>query len=89
MISLVSLESVEKVFESGLTRLHYGIEQNRRPGCAIKPRVEFDSNLYDPPSITSLYGSETILFHLLQSADFDKREYAPCSAVVAADQIQR
>jgi hypothetical protein len=88
-ISLVSLERVEKVCESGSTRLHNWIEQNRRPGCAIKPRFEFDSSLYDPLSITSLYGSETILVHLLQSADFGKKEYAPYSVVVAADQIQR
>jgi hypothetical protein len=87
--SLVNLESVEKVCESGSIRLNNWIEQNRRPGCAIKPRFEFDSSLYDPLSITSLYGSETMLLHLLQFADLDKKGYNPNTVIAAAHQIQR
>lgn len=88
-VSLVSLESIEKICETGSTRLNNWIEQNRRPGCAIKPRFEFDSSLYDPLGITSLYGSEAMLAFLLQSADFDQKAYIPNSAVAAADQVQR
>lgn len=88
-VSLVNLATVEKTCEAGSVRLSNWIEQNRRPGCAIKPRFEFDSSLYDPLSITSLYGSETVFLHLLQSADLDKKEYINNSAAAAADQIQR
>lgn len=87
--SLVNLESIERVCESGSIRLNNWIEQNRRPGCAIKPRFEFESSLYDPLSITSLYGSETMLVALLQSADLDRKEYIPYSVIAAAAQIQR
>lgn len=88
-VSLVNLATVEKVCEAGSVRLRNWIEQNRRPGCAIKPRFEFDPSLYDPLSITSLYGSETMFSYLLRSADLDKKEYVTNSAAVAADQIQR
>ena len=87
--SLFSMASMENICEAGSTRLRNWIEQNRRPGCAIKPRFEFDSSLYDPLSIASLYGSKAVLIHLLRSADFAQRKYTPDSAVAAARQIQR
>lgn len=47
-ISLVNLASVEKVCEASSVRLSNWIEQNRRPGCALKPRFELENSLYDP-----------------------------------------
>jgi hypothetical protein len=43
--------------------------------------------LYDPLSITSLYGSDAILRDMLQNSDFDKSKYLPSPAANAADQI--
>jgi hypothetical protein len=88
-VSLLSVESIEKICEAGSIRLRNWIEQNRRPSCAVKPRFEFDSSLYDPLGITSLYGSEPMLIHLLRSADFARQTYIPNSAAAAADQIRR
>lgn len=88
-ISLFSMASMENICEAGSTRLRNWIEQNRRPGCAVKPRFEFNSSLYDPLSIASLYGSKAVLCHLLRSADFDQRKYIRNSAVEAAHQIQQ
>jgi len=76
-VSLLSVESIEKICEAGSTRLRNWIEQNRRPSCAVKPRFEFDSSLYDPLGITSLYGSEPMLIHLLRSADFARDMSCP------------
>ena len=53
---LPSLASIESLCQAGSTRLHNWIKQNCRPDCAIKARFPFDSSLYDPLSITALYG---------------------------------
>lgn len=84
---LPDLASIEKLCRAGSTRLHNWIEQNCRPDCAIIPRFEFDSSLYDPLSITSLYGSEAMLRHMLNAADFDNGAFLPQSAERAVKQI--
>ncbi|OKL57502.1 hypothetical protein UA08_06898 [Talaromyces atroroseus] len=81
------LASIERLCQVGSTRLHNWIQQNCRPGCAIQPRFTFDSSLYDPLSITSLYGSEAMLRLLLVNTDFDKKNFHQNSAMRAADQI--
>ncbi len=87
--SLPSLASIETLCQAGSTRLHNWIKQNCRPDCAIKPRFEFDSRLYDPLSITSLYGSEAMLRHMLENSDFEKDKFLHQPAKEAADQILR
>ena len=86
---LPDLGKIEKLCQAGSTRLHNWIEQNRRPDCAINPRFEFDSTLYDPLSITSMYGSQAMLQHMLDSSDFDGDAYLPHSVMGAVDQIIR
>ncbi|KAE8350085.1 ankyrin repeat-containing domain protein [Aspergillus coremiiformis] len=51
------------------------------------PRFEFDSSLYDPLSITSLYGSGTMLRTMLENSDFRKDNFLSESTLRAADQI--
>jgi ankyrin repeat protein len=84
-----SLVGVENICQAGSTRLHNWTQQNCRPGCTITPRYQFDSSLYDPLSITSLYGSEAMLQNLLENSDFDKMKYLQEPAMAAADQILR
>ncbi|KAF2703360.1 hypothetical protein K504DRAFT_495505 [Pleomassaria siparia CBS 279.74] len=81
------LAKLESLCQAGSMRLHNWIDQNCRPGCAIKARFDFDSELYDPLSITSLYGSDAILRDMLQNSDFDRDNYLPSPAASAADQI--
>lgn len=81
------LSQLENLCHAGSMRLDNWINQNCRPGCAIKARFEFDSRLYDPLSITSLYGSDAILRDMLQNSDFSKDEYLQSTAASAADQI--
>lgn len=50
-------------------------------------RYEFDSELYDPLGITVLYGSDAMLNHAIQNADFKSEFYLPNSPVAAADQV--
>ncbi|KAG9231371.1 hypothetical protein BJ875DRAFT_506721 [Amylocarpus encephaloides] len=84
---LPGLENIENLCQAGSTRLQNWIKQYCRPQCIIKPRFLFDSRLYDPLSITSLYGSETMLRDMLESSDFDKDKFLPNPAMGAADQI--
>jgi hypothetical protein len=81
------LAKLERLCQAGSMLLSNWVNQNCRPGCAIKARFDFDSRLYDPLSITSLYGSDAILRDMLQNSDFDKDKYLPSSAARAADQI--
>jgi hypothetical protein len=81
------LAKLERLCQVGSMRLNNWINQNCRPGCAIKARFDFDSRLYDPLSITSLYGSDAILRDMLQNSDFDRDKYLPSPAASAADQI--
>ncbi|KAF7948394.1 uncharacterized protein EAE97_003805 [Botrytis byssoidea] len=84
---LPSLESIENLCQAGSTRLRNWITQNCRPKCTIKPRFVFDSSLYDPLSITSLYGSEDMFRIMLESSDFKKSKFLPNPAMGAAEQI--
>ncbi|KAL4936888.1 hypothetical protein BDV06DRAFT_204043 [Aspergillus oleicola] len=86
---LPSLASIETLCQAGSTRLRNWIQQNCRPDCAITARFEFESSLYDPLSITSLYGSEAILREMLQHSDFANNNFLPNTAIEAADQILR
>ncbi|PVH67620.1 hypothetical protein DL98DRAFT_443182 [Cadophora sp. DSE1049] len=82
-----NLESIENLCQAGSTRLQNWIKQNCRPQCIIQPRFLFDSGLYDPLSITSLYGSDAMLRDMLESSKFDKSKFLPNPAMGAADQI--
>jgi len=82
-----NLSSIETLCQSGSTRLRNWTEQYCRPDCAIKPRFEFDYKLYDPLSITSLYGSGEALCHLLDHSDFDNGNFLEGSATKAVHQI--
>ncbi|KAM7222112.1 hypothetical protein V8F06_002617 [Rhypophila decipiens] len=84
---LPRLNDIELLCRAGSTRLHNWIAQNCRPDCAIKPRFVFDSTLYDPLSITSLYGSEIMLCRMLEDSDLDENAFLPSPAMGAADQI--
>jgi ankyrin repeat protein len=81
------LTKMESLCQAGSLRIWNWINQNCRPGCAIKPRFEFYSELYDPLSITSLYGSDRLLRDMLSNANFDDDKYLPSTAMGAADQI--
>lgn len=84
---LPSLASIETLCQAGSTRLRNWIQQNCRPGCAMSPRFEFDSSLYDPLSITSIYGSVPTLLDMLRKSTFDNDKFLQGSAMRAADQI--
>ena len=84
---LPSLTSIESLCCAGSTRLHNWTQQSCRPDLAGRSRFTFDSSLYDPLSITSLYGSEAMLRHMLTNSDFDKDRFLPLPATGAADQI--
>ncbi|KAF2267298.1 hypothetical protein CC78DRAFT_490454 [Lojkania enalia] len=84
---LPCLAKIESLCQAGSIRLHNWVNQNCRPDCAIKARFEFDSRLYDPLSIASLYGSDAILHDMLENSNFDKDKYLPLPAKGAADQI--
>ncbi|PKX89144.1 NACHT domain protein [Aspergillus novofumigatus IBT 16806] len=86
---LPRLESIEDLCRAGSTRLQNWIQQNCRPDCAISPRFEFESSLYDPLSITCLYGSEAMLRVMLEKSDFDNERFLRNPAMGAADQILR
>ncbi len=81
------LGDVEALCQAGSVRLQNWIEQNRRPDCTIKPRFVFDSSLYDPLSITALYGSEAMLRYMIETSDFESGAFLPHPAKGAADQI--
>ncbi|EXV04769.1 hypothetical protein X797_002451 [Metarhizium robertsii] len=85
--SLVELASIEKLCEPGSTRIHNWIEQNRRPGCVILPRVVFDPSLYDPLGIAALFSSPDMFRHVVESSDFGSAKFLPESIMRAADQL--
>ena len=84
---LPRLRHIEDLCQAGSTRLDNWTAQNCRPDCGIRQRFVFDSSLYDPLGITSLYGSEPMLQHMLERSDFDREEYLPDPAMGAAEQI--
>jgi NACHT domain len=84
---LPSLASIENLCRAGSTQLFNWTQQNCRPDCAITPRFPFESNLYDPLSITSLYGSEAMLRYMLANSDFDKGSFLSEAAFGAGEQV--
>ena len=84
---LPGLENIENLCQARSTRLQNWIKQNCRPQCTIQPRFVFDSSLYDPLNITSLYGLEAMLRDMPESSVFDKDKFLPNPAMGAADQI--
>ncbi|KAH9898830.1 hypothetical protein F4778DRAFT_792889 [Xylariomycetidae sp. FL2044] len=84
---LPDLRSVEKLCQANSTRLHNWTSQNSRPDCVAKARFEFDGSLYDPLSITSLYGSEVLLLQMLETSEFESHKFLPDTAMRAADQV--
>ena len=86
---LPDLGKIELLCKAGSRRLHNWIEQNRRPDCAILPRFEFDSDLYDPLSITSMFGSEPMLQHMLNTSDLHGDAFLQDSMLEASAQIMR
>ncbi|CZT20874.1 uncharacterized protein RCC_06734 [Ramularia collo-cygni] len=86
---LPALRDIEALCSAGSTRLHNWTQQNCRPGCIVQARFEFRSKLYDPLGITSLYGSETMLHHMIKNSDFSTEPFLSDSAIAAAEQILR
>ena len=86
---LPDLACIESLCKASSTRLHNWIEQNRRPDCAINPRQDFDSSLYDPLSITALYGSEAMLCRVLRDADLGSEAYVSQPVKAATIQLLR
>jgi len=86
---LPSVADIEILCRAGSNRLQNWIAQNCRPDCAIKPRFTFDSSLYDPLSITSLYGSEAMLRRIMEESDLNGpgNAFLSCPVMKAADQI--
>ena len=84
---LPSLARITDVCQAGSTRLHNWTQQNCRPGCAITARFDFHSSLYDPLSITAIYGSDAILRDLLANSNFNEDKFLPQSAMRATEQI--
>ncbi|UZP36393.1 hypothetical protein NXS19_004209 [Fusarium pseudograminearum] len=84
---LPDLASVERLCQANSTRLQNWTSQSSRPDCVLQARYEFDGSLYDPLSITSLYGSEEVLLKMLETSQFDSPEFLPNTAMLAVDQV--
>jgi hypothetical protein len=65
------------------------IKQNCCPQGTVKPNFLFDSSLYDPLGITSLYGLDSMLKYMLESLTFDTDRFFRDSAMKAAEQITK
>ena len=86
---LPELEGIERLCEAGSVRICNWINQHSRPDCAIQARFEFDASLYDPLSITSIYGSEAMLRHMVETSDFNNGKFLPLTAIGAASQVMK
>ncbi|KAK4042994.1 hypothetical protein C8A01DRAFT_44062 [Parachaetomium inaequale] len=82
-------KDIELVCRAGSTGLNNWTAQNCRPDCALKPRFEFHSSLYDPLGVTSLYGSDAMLRHMLEHSDLEMDGFLPNQAMAAADRVLR
>ena len=87
--ALPRLADVEKLCRAGSARLRNWTGQNCRPDCTIPARFGFDGGLYDPLSITSLYGSAAALRGMLDGSEFGGGDYFADTAKRAAEQILR
>lgn len=86
---LPELQGIELLCEAGSTRICNWINQYSRPDCTIQARFEFDGSLYDPLSITAIYGSEAMLRHMIKTSDFGNGKFLPLPAVGAAYQVMK
>ena len=86
---LPATSKIEQLCEKGSLRLANWVTQNRRPGCTIQPRFEFDSSLYDPLSITALYGSVEALQHVIASSNLESAVFHDQTIMRTAEQILR
>ncbi|KAF6799482.1 ankyrin repeat protein [Colletotrichum sojae] len=86
---LPDLKLVEKLCQAGSTRLHNWTSQNSRPNCVLQPRFDFDGSLYDPLSITSLYGSEEMLLRMIEVAELESPSFLANTVRLAVDQVLR
>ncbi|KAM0545673.1 hypothetical protein ACHAO7_008128 [Fusarium culmorum] len=84
---LPDLASVETLCQANSTKLLNWTSQHSRRDCVLQARFEFDGSLYDPLSITSLYGSEELLLEMLETSQFDSPEFLPNTAMLAVDQV--
>ena len=82
-----SLEDIELLCHTGSKRLQNWTAQFRRPNSAIKTRFDWDDSNFDPLLVTSLYGSDAMLQHMLSHSDFDKPCYRPNPARNAAKEL--
>jgi hypothetical protein len=86
---LVDFAKIRELCRPGSRRLQNWIEQNRRPDCAMLPRFEFDADLYDPLSITALYGAPETLRNMVRTANLSEAGFLPRSVARAAEQVVR
>ena len=84
---LPDLQKVELLCQARSLRMDNWTKQNVRPDCVLKARFAFESTLYDPLSITSLYGSQGMLQDMLDSSGFGKDIYLPETGMAAADRL--
>ena len=84
---LPDLAKIERLCQAGSTRIQNWTKQNCRPDCVIKARFPFESNLYDPLSITALYGSEAMLYKILRDSELNPDKFRPRTAIRAAEQV--
>ena len=84
---LPDLQKVELLCQAHSLRMDNWTKQHVRPDCALKARFPFEGSLYDPLSITLLYGSQAILQSMLDSSDFGQDMYLPDTGMKAADQV--
>lgn len=80
---------IEQLCWANSTRLHNWTSQNSRPDCVLQARFEFDGSLYDPLSITSLYGSEEMLLRMLEVSDLESPDFLAGTASLAVGQVLR
>ncbi len=85
---LPALADIELLCQAGSNTLTNWTTQNSRPDCTLKSRFTFDPSLYDPLSITAIYGSEAMLQHMLDhSALSNEVLFLPDPATGASEQI--
>ncbi|KAL4881143.1 hypothetical protein BJY04DRAFT_218660 [Aspergillus karnatakaensis] len=84
---LPALARIERLCHAGSKRLDTWSQQHCRAGCTMTARFDFDSRLYDPLSITAIYGSEAMLLELLKSSDFEQESFLRNPAMRAAELI--
>ncbi|KAF4451901.1 hypothetical protein F53441_5220 [Fusarium austroafricanum] len=84
---LPELKCIEKLCQPNSIRLKNWASQSSRPDCVVQARYVFDGSLYDPLSITSLYGSDVLLRKMLENCDFESHKFLPNTAMLAAEQV--